>query len=366
MTIRKLDPLDVAHAGFFALKAQIYAEDPFCIPTSPRAEAKALFDPLYAKRQAIFLAEQDGGGRARCVARLSGASHIGTIGFFEAFNDVDVCRLLLRSAEKWLHAQGVSQVLGPMNGDTWHGYRFAVEPLQQAPFLKEPWNPDYYPALWQACGYTVAERYCSTRIVDPARAAKNLAPYRRRVRKQGYTFRPIFKQNLTEELKRLHTLSLQIFAGNRHYTPIPLASFLQLYEGIEALLLPGLCQFCCDPDGTEVGFVFCYPDYAAAVRAMQGRRSLLAKAKFLYQRRRADRVCIKSLGCLPSCRGTGVGPALMGIAFEQTVDKGYREALMCLMHEGNDSRRLDGGTSVAFRQYVLFEKMLAAEGKYHA
>jgi L-amino acid N-acyltransferase YncA len=69
-------------------------------------------------------------------------------------------------------------------------------------------------------------------------------------------------------------------------------------------------------------------------------------------------VCIKSLGCLPKCRGTGAGPALVALALEQILALGYREALMCLMHRDNESRRLDGGSSRAFREYVLYAKDL--------
>ncbi len=364
MQVRKLDTDKTSQRRFLALTPRVYADDPFFIANPPATELAALSDPAYAGRQAAFIVERDGDVRARCIARLAGSPDRGTIGFFEAFNDGEACRLLLAAAEAWLRARGVGHVLGPIDGDTWHRYRFAVEPLQAAPFLKEPWNPPYYPALWASCGYTVVDRYLSARIVHPAQAAANLAPGQQRVRRQGYTFRPLDTGRLPDELALMHRLSVQIFSGNRHYTPISLDTFLQLYQGIKPLLVPGLCQFCCAPDGRVAGFVFCYPDTADAVRAMRGRRDPLAKLKFLWKRRRATRICIKSLGCLPAYRGNGLGAALMALAFEQTVACGFGEALMCLMHEGNDSRRLDGGVSEPFRQYVLFEKSLGvSEGK---
>jgi len=360
MQVVKLDANDAALRLFLDLPARVYADDSHFIPSPLQVEKAALSDPAYVQRQAVFIVAQDGDVRARCVARLGGPANTGTIGFFEAINDLDACRLLLSETENWLYSQGVRRVLGPMDGDTWHRYRFAMETSQAAPFLKEPWNPAYYPALWKACGYTVADRYLSSRITHPARAADGLASYQRRIRRQGYTFRLLNPDRLEQELVLMYRLSLSIFPQNRHYTPISPEGFLQLYEGIRPLLVPGLCQFCCAPDGTEIGFVFCYPDYADAVRAMRGRRGPLAILRFLRGRRRATRVCIKSLGCLPAYRGTGVGPALMGVAFEQTVACGYGEALMCLMHEVNDSRRLDGGSSELFRQYVLFDKMLGS------
>ncbi len=365
MMIRTPAPVEVPGSGFYALPVRVYARDPIFTSSAQAAEEKVLFDPAFADRQMVFIAEDHGQVRARCVARRSGVSGTGTIGFFEAFHDVAACGQLLTAAEDWLRSHGVRRVLGPMDGDTWHRYRFAVGSLREAPFLKEPWNPVYYPELWEACGYRVIDRYFSARIPDPEKAVANLMPYLRRIRRQGYTFRPIDKRRLTEEVGLMHRLSLQIFSGNRHYTAIGLESFLRLYEGIQSILVPGLCQFCCAPDGAEVGFVFGYPDYADAVRAMRGRHSWSAKLKFLWNRRGVDRVCFKSLGCLPAYRGTSVGPALMATALEQVVAGGYKEVLMCLMHEHNDSRRLDAGTSVPFREYVLYEKCLSGGPDQH-
>ncbi len=364
MRVLELGTGKLLQRRFIGLPARVYAGDPFFIPQALDTVQTVLSEPAAAGRQAAFVAERDGDVRARCMARLSGSPGRGTIGLFEAFNDLDACRPMLAAAEDWLRSRGVVHVLGPMDGDTWHSYRFAVAPLHANPFLKEPWNPAYYPALWASCGYAVVDRYFTSRIVNPAEAAANLAPCLRRASRQGYTFRPLDIRRLADEIDLIHRLSVQIFRGNRHYTPISLHGFLRLYEGIKPLLVPGLCQFCCAPDASVAGFVFCYPDYAAAVRAMRGRRDALAKLKFMWRRRRATRVCIKSLGCLPAHRGHGVGAALMALAFERTVASGYGEALMCLMQEGNASRRLDGGVSEPFRQYVLFEKYLGhSEGK---
>ena len=89
---------------------------------------------------------------------------------------------------------------------------------------------------------------------------------------------------------------------------------------------------------------------------MRGSRGPLAALRFLLNKNKARRVCIKSLGTLPEFRGTGLGAALMCRAFQQTAAYGYDEALMCLMHETNDSRRLDGNSSEIIRNYVLLQK----------
>ncbi len=343
---------------FHRLPDLVYAGDPFHVPSLRRAEQALLDDPAYAERQAAFVVERDGNPLARCVARHGNGASAGTIGFFESRDDLAACRLVLRAAEQWLRERDIHHIEGPMDGDTWHRYRFNVGPRETPPFLKEPWNPGYYPALWLACDYVPEDRYLSAIMLDPVRSSEGLSPFLRRVRRKGYVFRVLRKERFNEELVILHRLSLQIFKGNRHYTPIPFESFRKLYDGIKPILVPDLCQFCCAPDGHEIGFVFCYPDYADAVRAMKGQTGPLAAIRFLWRRRQATRVCIKSLGCLPEYRGTGAGPALVGLALEQIAAHGYREALMCLMHENNDSTRLDGGLSQPFREYRLYGKDL--------
>jgi len=166
---------------------------------------------------------------------------------------------------------------------------------------------------------------------------------------------PLNPRAFSAELDRLHALSLNIFTDNPHYTPIDAEAFHALYARTRALLIPDLCLFCRGPQGNDVGFVFAYPDQFAAVRAMRGQRNLPARLRYLLKRRR-DRLCIKSLGCTPETRGTGVGPALMAAVLQGAIRHRFPEALMCLMHNENDSRRLDGGSSEPFREYALYRK----------
>ncbi len=347
------------HDGFLKLPTVIGTTDPGFIQEAPAVTRAALDVPEYRDRQAAFLVCAENTPVARCLARC-GTNNLGTIGFFAAQQDVDACRMLLDAACNWLGNHGVKRVLGPMDGDTWHPYRFNLGPYDEMPYLKEPWNPPWYPAMWEACGFAEIDRYYSARMPDPARTAQAFAPFLKRVRRKGYTFRPFRKEAMAEELDILYHLSLKIFPENRHYTPISREAFHALYAGAGPLIHPAFCQYCCNAQGEEIGYVFAYPDVADAVRAMRGKQGLLAKLRFLTKRGRADRACIKTLGCIPAYQGKGVAPALMALACEAVANAGYSQALMCLMHADNDSRRLDAGTSELFREYALYARDLNA------
>ncbi len=305
---------------------------------------------------AAYLAYADSAPVARCHATLqTGDASIGTIGHFEAHNAPAAATALLHAAAEGLRTRGARRIVGPMNGDTWHRYRFATGPFDAPPFINEPWNPPYYPALWEDAGFTVTETYDSHRVANPAQAAANQAQFHQRCVRQGYTFTPITARNHTDLLPQMHALSCRIFTTNVLYTPVDLPTFMQLYRPARALLRPGLSWLAHAPDGTAVGYVFAYPDYAGAMRAMRGQTNLSARLRFLWGKRLATRVCMKTLGVIPEKRGTGLTAALTYLTYTNCVTLGYRETLMCLMHRDNASHRFSGGTTQPFRSYALYE-----------
>jgi len=336
-----------AQADLQRIERAVYAGDPFHIRSR---------DPL--PTEGAVLIAYDGGRQpiACCCARLQTAKpDIGTIGSFQAREDKVAVQALLESAVRLLRAQGAKRVIGPMDGDTWHPYRFNTGPFSERPFVKEPWNPPYYPALWESAGFSVAETYDSFVIDDPAEAADKQARFYQRCCKNGYRFAPITAANYVETLPVIYGLSCRIFDRNILYTPITFETFKSLYLPARPLLKKGLSWIACRPDGTPCGYVFTFPDCADALRAMNGRSGPLAKLRFLLNRRKATRTCIKTLGVTPETRGSGLSAALTYLSFQNSLTQGYRQTLMCLMHSANDSRRFGGEADRLFRSYALYE-----------
>jgi len=263
---------------------------------------------------------------ARCTAILRG--DIGMIGFFEASNEPARVQELLREAAAWLRAQGATQVVGPMDGDTWHRYRVNAGPFEEPAFLLEPVNPRYYAALWSP--FEIVERYSSKRVRDVAPLAAQLAPMHERAIQRGYRLRPFDVARLREELALVWQLSLEIFRGNAFYFDIPLDEFLKLYAGIERLLVPELVLFAETAEGEPAGFLFAYPDSAAGA------------------------VDYKTIGVVPAHRRGYLGWALLHRAYASALAMDRPIANHCLMHENNASQSMDAGHGVTFREYYLY------------
>jgi hypothetical protein len=263
----------------------------------------------------------------RCVAVLRGS--VGMIGSFEASNDVPRATSLLKNAASWLRSHGARNVIGPMDGDTWHRYRVNAGPFDTPPFLLEPVNPPYWDALWRGAGFEVIERYSSKRIADVSSLLPKLAHLHARALRRGYRIRPFDLTRLQDELTLVWRLSLEIFRENAWYSEISLEDFLALYQGIDRLLVPELVLFI-EHEGEPAGFLFAYPDTDPHT------------------------VDYKTIGVVPAHRRGYVAWALLHRAYTAALAMGRPIANHCLMREENPSQSMDAGEGVSFRHYYLY------------
>lgn len=366
MTIKmqSFDPTVELPPEFLDLPDRVYRGDSRFQRPFPDSVRSSLMRPDFDGRQRAFVARSKGRAAARIVARVSptlvapSGRPYGLLGFFEALEDRPTVRGLFDAAAEWLAARQVTEVIGPMDGDTWHRYRLNVGPFEEPPFLMEPYNPAYYPELWRSNGFEVLETYLSQRVSDLPAVVESMSGKARRAVEAGYRIEPLEMGDFDAALERLYRLSIQVFSGNFLYTEISKESFLDLYRSSRPLVDPELVLFATAPSGEDAGFLFAFPDRFRAVAAMRGKRHLLARLRYLALSHSADTINLKSLGVVPEHRKSGLGAALMHRAYETGMRRGYRAANLCLLREGNPSGRLEGGSSRLLRRYELYERRL--------
>jgi GNAT superfamily N-acetyltransferase len=344
----------------FYLLGETVNDDPHALRPKRESIATGIWRARFAERQWVGLARRNDRPAARVVARISpdlkddAGRALGLLGYFEAHDDREAVTALLDAAVAWLRAEGAATIVGPMDGDTWHRYRFNVGPWDEPPFLMEPHQPAYYGPLWEAYGFQALEGYYSKRVDDIFGASARLEPVRSRVESQGYRLRTYQPDRYEEELRLLYDLSLEIFAGNYLYSPIDWDEFRKLYDPVRRLIVPELLWFAYAPDGTPAGFLFGTVDWQEAAARASRRSGLAAALTFLWNKRRARAVNLKSLGVVARYRRSGLGAALMYEGYRVAFTRGYRRANLCLIRDGNPSGDLDGGLGKIMRRYVLY------------
>jgi hypothetical protein len=286
----------------------------------------------------------------------------GLVGFFECVEDPAVGRDLLEAARGWLReARDVRRIVGPMNFDIWHGYRFMTGGFDRDPFLGEPYNKPYYPGYFEAAGFERKRRWHSVEVKGrPAieSLAARGAEACDRLRRQGYRFRAFDPRRFGPEMLRLHALVTASFAGFPDFVPIPGGEFVKLFASSRAALDPRLTLFVDDEAGRPAGFGVALLELSDAVRAMTGRTGPLSRLRFFARRLGCRRVNFYAGGVTPEerTRKSGLGQAGFHHILRAVLDLGYEEMLVTLVAEDNRSNGFLGPWAGDYgREYALFE-----------
>ncbi len=220
---------------------------------------------------------------------------------------------------------GLRQIIGPMDGDTWHSYRFVTETDGSPAFLLEPADTPLALNVFQQAGFTQISSYFSARVPLSQTAAT------RPNQTRDFTIEQWDGTNPEALFDQVFDLSARAFARNAFYKPITRDAFLAMYMPLVPLLKPDLIFFARRPDLTLAGFLFGTPNYAEGPAP----RSVILKTYASLSR--------------------GAGQHLAYAFHKSAAAAGYDTAIHALIHDDNLSalRSASEGADI-FRRYGLF------------
>ena len=282
---------------------------------------------------------------------------VGLVGHYAAA-DADAGRAVLDRACRRLADAGCTCVIGPMDGATWHPYRFVTDRGTRPPFVLEPWHPPDYPEHFRDVGFEPLTRYVSSVGADADTLRNGSVPDS--LPRDDVHVRTLDLDRFEEELRRLHGLVTASFADNFLYTSLAQAGFVALYRPYRAFI-DSECVRLLEQEqggGTRlVGVAFMVPDVLRSKTTSS--LSLGAQSEPMQAERdtTVDTAVLKTLAVHPDLMGQGLGRWLTEHVHAVARQRGYRRVLHALMHEDNVSRRLGHGE--VLRRYTLFRRDLS-------
>ncbi len=237
----------------------------------------------------------------------------------------DAGTAIIAQAIDFVKTKGIKRIIGPLDGDTWHGYRFVTKTDGSPAFMLEPSNTDVANDVFRHAGFTPISRYFSARVplTETGQFVPPDSPNLRIETWDGADPEELFKQ--------VYDLSVAAFQKNAFFKPISFSDFLKMYMPIVPLLKKELVFFARTTDGKLAGFLFAIPNYN------EGPMSKTA--------------ILKTYASLQ--KGAG---QMLAYAFHTTArDLGYETAIHALIHDDNLSavRSAAEGAEI-FRRYALF------------
>ena len=344
---------------------ELRRDDPGWIPPSTSSVRAQLSDrnPFFRHgRSRNFLALRDGLVVGRCSAMLDprlvlDGVPVGMVGFFEAERDPATATGLLDRAVAWLKGEGARVVWGPIDFSVFNRYRFKTRGFDREPFLGEPHNPPHYPELFTHYGFEPLEVSASWDLKEEhvldLRQKMEAGAHAKEVAEAGYRYVPFDMQNPEEGFRTIYEMTMDCFTGHTGYVRVSLEEFALWTGGGEAVLEPAGALTIVGPDDHPAGSSYCYPDWARAMRRLDGDFDP-ARFRALCEEEPADRIVFHTGMVHPDHRLRGL---LQG-AYVRTIDalraRGCRAGIGALAKLGNPIFERIYGAGERAREYVVY------------
>ena len=356
---------------FIKLPWQLYRNEPNWVP--PLVSERRQFldrakNPWFEHGEAeYFLAWRDGRAVGRITAQVDRIFNEfqdntwGLFGFFECEDDPEAAAALLGAAERWLRARGRDRMVGPMDFTMNDECGVLVEGFERPPIILTNWTPRYYPALIEGAGMVKAMDTLMWELHIQGRERVHPAIWRMAEQvesKYGITVRPMRKKDINAEIDRFLEVYNAAWERNWGFSPLTEREVRHYAKTLKPLL-DEHWAFIAEKDGATVGAALTLPDYNQVLRRMNGRLLPFGWAKFLWHRRKIDRVRVFALGVKREYQHTGVAARFYQLHFDSAEVTPQKWGEMGWILESNKSmnRAMEGMGGTVARRYRLYERL---------
>lgn len=326
---RVSDPIDVSAVSgkadlkeFIHLPFKIYADEPLWV--SPlimdiKDQLSREKNPWFEHSEAEFFLARRG---SEVVGRIS--AHIdhnfnefqqndwGLFGWFECIDDPAVAAALYDTAADWLRERGRDKMVGPFSFTTNDECGVLIDGWEIAPAILEPYTPRYYPGLFDGAGFEKAMDLLMYKmdIADKKSVRPAVYTAAARVDDSSYRFKRFSRFTLNKDVDRFLDIYNESWEKNWGFVPLNEKEVRHYAKTLLPVLDKNWAFLMISADDDNAGAALTLPDYNQVLKHLNGRLLPFGWAKFLWYRRKIDRVRVFALGVKPRYRTTGLAAKL--------------------------------------------------------
>lgn len=355
--------------AFLEYPRRRYRGDPLWVPPLRRDQEQLLGfrpHPFYEQNEIqCFLARRGGEVCGRIAAVHNRGhnefhqEHRGFFGFFECDDDLQAAQALMDAARHWLAQRGLHCVRGPVSPSTNYSAGILVDGFDSPPTFLLPYNPPYYAALIEGCGFRKTQdlyAYRGSRDMLPAIQNKTEPMAQEIIRRYGLRLRPLDRSRFRGDV--MEFLSVFNRSALRHWCFVPLspAEIEHLAQGLSWLLVPEM-TVAAEMDGKMVGVALALPDYNPCIRRIGGRLFPFGFLRLLSAKRRITKYRIMTANVLPEYQLLGLGLVLLRAMVSPALARGVDEVEFSWVAESNSLSRgaLEKGGAQRIKTYRVYD-----------
>jgi len=358
---------------FIKFQREIYLDDLHFIPPLIMERHEFLDpakNPFFRHAEvALFLARRGGEVVGRIAAvedRNFNAFHktrTAYFGLYESVDDEGVAAALFAAARNWARWRGLDTLLGPLNLSTNYEVGLLVDGFDSDPYVLMPYNPRYYGELFERCGLRKAKDLFawerSARTPPPERFARIAEKIRKH---EDITVRSVNMRHFEAEVARIKEIYNAAWEENWGFVPMTDAEFDRQAADLRRLIEPDLAMIA-EHRGEPIAFSLTVPDVNQALRHVKGRLTTfglpIGLARFLWYKRKIDRVRLMALGVKAGWRRRGIDAVLIVETIRRAHELGYSGGEISWTLEDNHlvNRAIEANGCTRTKLYRVYETL---------
>jgi hypothetical protein len=367
---------------FIRLPWSIYRDDPAWVPPllfERREFLNPAKNPFFEHGEAqLYLCVSEGQPVGRISAHLNHLHNehyhdkTGFFGFFESVNDIEVARSLLKAAESWVAARGMTAIRGPFNFSINEESGLLIDGFDRPPKIMMPHNPPYYRELIKESGYQKAKDMFAWDCAA-GEIRKEVLAIADSVRKHpGLVLREVDKRNILKEVILVMDVFNSAWSKNWGFVPLTEAEIQEVAKEIKLILDPRMALIA-EVEGKPAAIAIAFPDINEFIKDLNGRLFPFGLLKLMYRIlvKQTRDIRLLLLGIKEEYRGIALGGLSILLYVEMCLRAqkyGYRGGELSWTLEDNKNInkgiRFMGGK--LYKTYRLYEKNLAGESEVGA
>ncbi len=321
---------------FIKFPWKVYADSEYWVPPLIREQRRflSLANPFFQHAEAeYYLARRNGKTCGRISVSVDRnyvnfhEEKMGCFGFLEMFEDYEVAKRLLDVARERLAQKGMEIMRGPFNFTTNHECGLLVDGFDTDPVMLSTYNPPYYRDLVELYGLRKSKDLYSYNIIDPT--AEIDMSYMRKIAEKAAENRVVARKvNLRDmrgEIERIKEVYNNAWSKNWGFVPLTEAEIDDFARHMKHLVVEDLA-YIGELDGKPIGFLLFLPDYNVVAKKMNGKMGPIQLAQFRWHKHRIQKGRLFMMGVHRDYQRTGIAAAMMDVAFNKAVQRGFKVA----------------------------------------
>jgi hypothetical protein len=224
-----------------------------------------------------------------------------------------IARSLFEAAHAWLRQRGMTAVRGPVNPSLNYTCGLLVDGFDRPPCFLMTYNPPYYAALVESCGFAKSQDMYAYEM-DMDRLAALTARYKPAVQAALESFKLVIRPFDSGEYRQQIETYLDIYnrslEGTWGFTPLQPREARHIADELRHVIVPQLAVFA-EIDGRPIGAVLALLDYNQILAKLNGRLFPFGFVRLMTGRRKITTVRAMAMTMVPGYQNAGLSVVLI-------------------------------------------------------